>query len=203
MVKFSQNKKIAISAIAIFVISFSTMIFFLGGDVKMGGEGGTNVIGAEKENGTATVSKTGFSTDVSGNITVASTEFCKLLNQNCAGLIKQPIYKYVNKEDFSELSEVLGKLASSAQSVDSIGPIRVSADQSKEKLIILSAQSVQEGEGKIIGINFSVKDITDKVEGTDKNVQPDDKADTTKGTGKSWMDDQSDKLLLKLSFHYN
>lgn len=216
MVKFSQNKKIAISAIALFVISFSTMIFFLGGDVK----GAANVMGAGEHGGssagthsgaevsTTEVSKTGFSTDVSGNITVVGKEFCTLLNQNCADLIKQPIYKYVDKEDFSELAEVLGKVAESAQSIDSIGPIRVSAEQEKEKLIILSAKSIQNAEGKITGINFGVKDITDKVDGTNK---PEIKTETKEETKNEWLqgiypkikdiNTQSDTLMKKLTFN--
>lgn len=207
MVQFSQNKKIAISAIALFAISFSTMVFFLGGDVKMGSELEANVMGAgghsSSESKEQTVNANGFSTDVSGNITVAGKDFCKLLNQKCEDIIKQPIYKYVNKDDFSELSEVLGKLATSAQSIDSIGPIRVSANEDKEKMIILSAQSLQNSEGKITSLNFSVKDITDKVDGSSKK---------TDDANKAWMDaiypkikdinTQSDSLMKKLSFHY-
>lgn len=214
MVKFSQNKKIAISAIALFVISFSTMIFFLGGDVK----GAANVMGAGAHGGssagahgegtsTSEISRSGFSTDVSGNITIVGKDFCALLNQNCASLIKQPIYKYVNKEDFSELAEVLGKVAESAHSIDSIGPIRVSADQEKGKLIILSAKSIQNADGKITGINFGVKDITDKVDGTKTEVKPEAKEETKS----EWLDGiypkikdidtQSDRLMKKLTFN--
>lgn len=202
MVKFSQNKKIGISAVALFAVSISTMVFFLGGDVK----GGANVMGAggSDHGGSTEVAehvenKTGFSTDLSGNITVASKEFCKLLDRGCEEIIKQPIYKYVNKDDFLELSEVLGKLAVKVQSIDSIGPIRVSADQDKEKIIILSAQSLQGDEGKITGISFSVKDITDKVDGND-SVEP---------AQKLWIEEiypkikdiheQGDNLLVKLN----
>lgn len=208
MLKFSQNKKIAISAIALFVISFTTMTFFLGGDTS---HDGANVMGAggsghggETESTETTTNKTGFSTDISGNITVASEEFCRLLNKNCKEIVKQPIYKYVNKEDFSELSEVLGKLATTTKPIDSIGPIRISADQEKEKMIILSAQSVQNKEGKTTVINFSVKDITSKVDGKPNEV---------KENNKVWMDniypkikdmnEQGNKLLVKLSFNSN
>lgn len=215
MVKFSQNKKIAISAIALFVISFSTMIFFLGGDMK----GAANVMGAGEHGGTTSghggaeaaaseINKSGFSTDVSGNITIVGKDFCALLNQNCPDLIKQPIYKYVDKEDFSELSEVLGKVVESAQSIDSIGPIRVSADQEKGKLIILSAKSIQNAEGKITGINFNVKDITDKVDGTNKTDVKTEKKEDAKS---EWLEgiypkikdinSQSDTLMKKLSFN--
>lgn len=214
MVKFSQNKKIAISAIALFVVSFSTMIFFLGGDIK----GAANVMGAGEHGGgsghggaeavTAEINKSGFSTDVSGNITVVGKDFCVLLNQECPELIKQPIYKYVDKDDFSELSEVLGKVVESPQSIDSIGPIHVSADQEKEKLVILSAKSIQNAEGKITGINFNVKDITDKVDGTNKSGT---KTENKEDVKSEWIDgiypkikdinNQGDALMKKLSFN--
>lgn len=214
MVKFSQNKKIAISAIALFVVSFTTMTFFLGGGAS--GHGSVNVMssggsghgGGEEISTEAAVIKTGFSTDVSGNITIASKEFCKLLNKNCEEIIKQPIYKYVNKDDFSELSEVLGKLTSAAHTIDSIGPIKISAGQEKEKMIILSAQSVQSEEGKITVINFSVKDITDKVDG---KPAVEEKPAATEEAVDIWKDniypkikdvnEQGNKLLVKLSFN--
>lgn len=219
MVKFSQNKKIAISAIALFVISFTTMTFFLGGGTSEHGSanvmspGGSGHGGGDEALTESTVAKTGFSTDVSGNITVASNEFCKLLNKNCEEIIKQPIYKYVNKDDFSELSEVLGKLTSNAQTIDSIGPIKISADQGEEKMVILSAQSVQSEEEKITVINFSVKDITDKVDG--KPTTEEEPA-ATKEEEDLWeedlwkdhiyprikdMNEQGNKLLVKLSFN--
>lgn len=221
MLKYSQNKKIAISSIALFAISFSTMIFFLGGDI----EGAANVMGAGSHGGGSAgehggseavvneINKSGFSTDVSGNITAVGKDFCALLNQKCPDLIKQPIYKYVDKEDFSEMSEVLGKLVESSHSIDSIGPIRVSADQKKEKLIILSAKSVKNPEGKITGINFTVKDITDKVDGTEnKTDAKKTKSETEEGIKSEWMDSiypkiedvnkQGNKLLVKLSFNY-
>jgi PAS domain S-box-containing protein len=214
MVKFSQNKKIAISAIALFVVSFTTMTFFLGGGSS--GHGSANVMssggsehggGGESAN-EATVTKTGFSTDVSGNITMASKDFCKLLDKNCEEIIKQPIYKYVNKEDFSELAEVLGKESIAAMTIDSIGPIKISADQGEEKMIILSAQSVKDKEGKITVINFSVKDITDKVDG---KPAVEEKPAATQESEELWKDsiypkikdvnEQGNKLLVKLSFN--
>jgi hypothetical protein len=181
MLKVSQNKKIAVSAIALFAVSFSTMIFFLGGDLKIGSVGGANVMGAGSHGSTTETpeaegktpeNKMGFSTDLSGNITVLGEEFCELLNQNCEDIIKQPIYKYVNKSDFSELSKVLGELSHTTKSIDSIGPIKVSADEGEEKIIILSAKSEVGSDGKVSGINFSVKDITDKMDGSAKQAKP-------------------------------
>jgi PAS domain S-box-containing protein len=214
MVKFSQNKKIAISAIALFVVSITTMTFFLGGDSNIASEGGANVMGSGgsghggESSTEATVSKTGFSTDVSGNITAASKDFCKLLDKNCEEIIEQPIYKYVNKEDFSELSKVLGELASSAHTIDSIGPIKISADQGNERMIILSAQSVQNKEVKITGINFSVKDITDKVDGKPDTEEKPAAAEESEEVWKDSiypkikdMNEQGNKLLVKLSFN--
>jgi len=218
MQKISQNKKIAISAIALFVISLSTMIFFLGGDANVASEGGANVMGshggAEKEGGGSSIdiSKTGFSTDLSGNILVTSKEFCKLLGQKCEDIVKQPIYKYVDKDDFSEVAAVLGKLSVSEQTIDSIGPIRIGTDSNSMKIVILSAQSVKDHDGKMMGINFSVKDITDKVGGNGKKLENSNSTDDSEDAQKSWLDgiypkikdvnDQTDKLLVKLSYHY-
>ncbi len=209
MLEFSQNKKIAISAVAMFVVSLSTMVFFLGGNI----EGGADVLGANSSHNESesdvVENSFSFTTDVGGNITAASTDFCSLINKSCDLIVKKSLYKFVNKEDVSDLAAVFGKLAQKAQIIDSIGPIRVSGDVSKGKLVILKAQSMESDKGKnkkVENIKFWVKDITDKVDG-EKNVEA--KPSEESEEAQDWMQniypkiremhEQGNKLLVKIS----
>lgn len=212
MLPFSQNKKIAISALAMFIVSLSTTVFFLGGDIN----GGTNVLGTDSSHETVeekvVENSFNFTTDVGGNITAASADFCRLMNKSCDQVVKESLYKFVNKNDVSDLAAVFGKLAQKAQSIDSIGPIRISGDVSKGKLILLNARSSKgdkSKEEKVESIKFWVKDITDKVDasdGADSDLVPeseDEKPET-------WMEniypkikelnEQGNKLLVKISY---
>ncbi|MBI5754434.1 hypothetical protein HZA40_04800 [Candidatus Peregrinibacteria bacterium] len=197
MLNFSQNKKIAISAVALFAVSLTTMIFFLGGDVK----GGADVL----EAGSDGVDKVTFSTGVSGNITEASADFCRILNKNCAQIVKKSLYDYINKVDFPDFAATVGKLAQKAQNIEAIGPIRFKIDGANEKMFILNAQSVQDREGKVNSINFSVKDITNKVEDI-KNNNGGGEEDPTKSLMENLypkikdMGEQGSKLLVRLSY---
>lgn len=217
MLPFSQNKKIAISALAMFIVSLSTTVFFLGGDIK----GGTNVLGTDsshEEVEEKVVENTlNFTTDVGGNITAASEDFCRLVSKGCDQVIKKSLYKFVSKNDVSDLAAVFGKLAQKAQNIDSIGPIRISGDDSKGKLVILNAKSTngEEGKGeKVESIKFWVKDITDKVDGGEDGgvgeSEAEIKAPDESEKVKKWleniyprikeMNEQGNKLLVKISY---
>lgn len=206
MLNFSQNKKIAISAVALFAVSLTTMIFFLGGDINSG----ANVLGAEggsSHEETETnerVNEVTFSTDVSGNFIMTSRDFCRILNKNCDLIMKKSLYDYINKEDFADLAATFGKLAQKAQNIEGIGPIRFKGVGEKSKLLILNAQSSQDKDGKVNIINFLVKDITNKVDGIKEN-----EIETEEDSTESLMDnlypkikdmgEEGSKLLVRLS----
>lgn len=213
MSNLSQNKKIAISAVALFIVSFSTMLFFLGSEGMNPEHGGANVIEAENAGKHAEEVTDGgvtFVTDVEGVIKEADPGFCELIRKECVRLVGKKLFDYVNKEDLADLASVYGKLAQNGEKMDAIGPIRVLGGKN-EKLLLLSAEPIKDKEGKVLSIRFAVKDITEKVKGLDGEVgagEPDDSVKPEKP--KTWLerlypkiketDGEGTKLLVKISY---
>lgn len=217
MSKLSQNKKIAISAVSLFIVSFSTMLFFLSGgnlnpeDLKAGiSEGESQLEDQENQENTAQIKPKkavesskrdmGFVTDVEGVIQKANPGFCKLINEDCEELVGKKFFDLVNKDDLGELASIYVKLGQEGKKMDAIGPIRL-IDMEKNKLVLFSAFPVKDEAGKVVKIRFSARDITEKVEDLNKS---DEKIE------KSWMEkiypkikdlnEQGNKLLVKISY---
>lgn len=215
MSNLSQNKKIAISAVALFIVSFSTMLFFLGSEGMNPEHGGANVLEAEgKGEHIEVVASEGvtFVTDVEGVIKEADPAFCELIRKECVRLVGKRIFDYVNKEDLADLASVYGKLAQTGEKMDAIGPIRVLSGKN-EKLLLLSAEPLKSDDGKVLSIRFAVKDITEKVKGLDGEKieagEPDGSVKPEKP--KTWLerlypkiketDGEGTKLLVKISYN--
>lgn len=178
MNRFSQNNKIAISAIAVFLASFSLMLFFLGdkgGDLN---HGKTDVLQIEETNGESiqnidleatyreylgNMEDPIFVTDANGTFTFSSEDFCAMLGVRCQNLLNRKLFDFVNSEDLSVLIEKYTHLIQEPDQIDGIGPIRM-IRRNKEHLILLSAKPVTDKEGKVSEIVFAVKDITEQVE---------------------------------------
>lgn len=181
MNRFSQNNKIAISAIAVFLASFSLMLFFLG---DKGGElnhGKTDVLQIEgvEESGGKSIKNIDleatyreylgnmedpiFVTDANGTFTFSSEDFCAMLGVKCQNLLNRKLFDFVNSEDLSVLVEKYTHLLQEPDKIDGIGPIRI-IKRNKEHLVLLSAKPITDKEGKVSDIVFAVKDITEQVE---------------------------------------
>lgn len=178
MNRFSQNNKIAISAIAVFLASFSLMLFFLGDRGVELKHGKTDVLQIEETAGES-IQNIGleatyreylgnmedpiFVTDANGTFTFSSENFCAILGVKCQNLLNMKLFDFVNSEDLSILIEKYTHLIQEPDKIDGIGPIRM-IKRNKEHLILLSAKPVIDKEGKVSGIVFAVKDITEQVE---------------------------------------
>lgn len=181
MNKFSQNNKIAISAIAVFLASFSLMLFFLG---DKGGElthVKTDVLrieGIEEANGESiqnidleaayreylgNMEDPIFVTDADGTFIFSSENFCAILGTKCRNLLNRKFFDFVNAEDLPVLVEKYTHLIQEPDKIDGIGPIRM-IKKNKERLILLSAKPLTDEKGEFSGIIFAVKDITEQVD---------------------------------------
>lgn len=218
MPKISQNKKIALSAISLLIVSFSTMLFFLGSDGLNPEQVKTATLetGVHEESTPAEVPEgsaekvetdTEFVTDLEGIIKNADPGFCKLFKKGCDKLVGKKFFDLVNKEDVGELASIFVKLGQDGKKMDSIGPIRLSVGSDK-KLVILSAFPVKNEAGKVVKIKFSARDITEKAEGLGGDGGADDTAEEE--GKKNWMEkiypkirdlnEQGNKLLVKISY---
>lgn len=178
MNKFSQNNKIAISAIAVFLASFSLMLFFLG---DKGGELNhvkTDVLQIEETDGKSiqnidleaayreylgNMEDPIFVTDADGTFVFSSENFCAILGTKCRNLLNKKFFDFVNSEDLPVLVEEYTHLIQEPGKIDGIGPIRM-IKKNKERLILLSAKPLTDENGEFSGIIFAVKDITEQVD---------------------------------------
>lgn len=199
MPKFSQNKKIAISALALFTVSFSTMIFFLGEKINPSVK--TDVMEAGSVDSESVKTIEGgiqFKTDVEGVITEASDDFCKIFGTDCSAMIKNKFFNYVNREDMPEMASVYGKLAQNGQQMNTIGPIRVLGANKEEKFLLLNASPLLDAQGKVMSIKFTANDITNKVQDVSKPQSPQTGNDqiTTPivDQKKAWLDSMYPKI---------
>ncbi len=216
MPKLSQNKKIAISAVALFIVSFSTMLFFLGGEGINPDHGGANVLeaGNAGEHVEEVLSEgMTFVTDVEGIIKESNPAFCELIKKECVRLVGKKLFDYVNKEDLADLASVYGKLAQNGEKMDAIGPIRVLSGEN-EKLLLLSAQPLKDEKGKVLSIRFAVKDLSGKIKelngGVESNVSGESDKPDEPVKQKTWLerlypkiketDGEGTKLLVKISY---
>lgn len=180
MRKFSENNKIAISAIAVFIVSFSLMFTFLGDSDGQLVSVKTDVLEAESGHGGGESAETDqetdyrtvlenysdpiFVTNAEGVFKFASGSFCELISADCEKIIDKKFVNYVNAKDHADLIAVYTKIVQNGEKMDAIGPFRVSNGQD-EKLVLFSAKPKLDKDDKVVEIIFIAKDLTQQVQG--------------------------------------
>ena len=187
MTTLSQNKKIVIAAISIFIVSFSVMVFFLERTGDQFDHGQTDVLHnddnhteqieeqIENEIGPkianpyiARLKDPGtpfFVTNAEGDFKHISTEFCMLIGADCESIKDASLFDYVNSKDLPDLAANHSKLIQNGQDTEGIGPYRMPQfKDGKEILVILNAYFEVDKDGKVYEIIFEVNDITKQVE---------------------------------------
>lgn len=185
MTNISQSKKIAVAAIAIFLISFSMLLFFLKDFEPKGSTAHTDVLNATSNHQEAVVEEVVeeelpvylehlhedhadeldapiFVTNSEGEIEYANEYFCKLINSKCDSVKGNIIFDYVNTKDISDLAAAHGKLVHDGEETDGLGPFRMLKGKT-EILLLFTAEPLIGDDDKVAHIIYKVKDITEKV----------------------------------------
>ncbi|MEK7672351.1 MAG: hypothetical protein AAB373_00555 [Patescibacteria group bacterium] len=175
MTDINQNKKVMISALSVFAISFSMMLFLLGkgdvnnikSDVLGSGHSTSNEASQsheeEKQDSLLNQKEISFLTTSEGYIVEATDLFCEHLDVKCTSLENVKIFDLVHKDEVSDLAADYTKLVQGDEEVKGIGPYKIAFKNSK-KLFLFDATPVQEKD-KTTSVIFVVKDITEKAEG--------------------------------------
>ncbi len=175
MLKYlSQNKHVILVAVALFVVSMSTLLFFLGADPK----------GQQHE----------IKTDLLDSADVKSPKdiedrYRKLINNNedpvlalaldgtiefasrdaelkwgygKKNIVNQSIFVLLHPDDLPDFLGVFGKVLQTEHAVNTIGPYRVLGKNDEYRVIIGAAAPLIE-KGKIQKIIIAAKDITDEL----------------------------------------
>ena len=220
MTHLSQNKKIAFSALGLFLVSFVMMALFLknSGDL---GHGEANVLGAHEAGAEISVEgkpteKTDFAkligettdpvlvTNAEGKFEYANEKFCSMIAVKCAKFSGILFFDFVNSKDLSGFVSTHGKLFQTGIKIDGMGPYRLLKGKT-EIIVLLDAKPLLQ-DGKVFAVSLHVKDITDKVNelNKDKSNAPSPTTETPQ-ENKDWIEniypnlkEIKDSLELKL-----
>lgn len=165
MQKISQNRKVALSSMAVFVASFSFMLLFLGGSDTNLQSAKTDVLHSDSatSNHESTIDhdSINFITNSDGSFDEVSDKFCKTIARSCKLLVGAKSFDYISHEDLADFASIHAKLVQNGEKMDMIGPYRFISG-SRERLLILAADP-QKNKGKVTKIIFSATDLTDKM----------------------------------------
>ncbi|MFA6992247.1 MAG: PAS domain-containing protein [Candidatus Gracilibacteria bacterium] len=184
-----QNKKIAIAAISVFVVSLTTMTFFLSRDNGFengqanllhsgsgeSGHGKTDLSNAENSAEAAlenqyrkelgNIQEPIFALYASGKFKYASESFCELIKKDCDSLNGKLFYNFINSKDLPNLISALTEILAGKTEKHVIGPFRML--QGKQEIVVIFTALPVDGDQNDENIIFSVKDITEQVEDLD------------------------------------
>lgn len=202
MTFFTQNKKIAIAALAIFIVSFSVMLFFLDGNQLELENTHTNVLDSSHEEEVISFeepdnNEIAFVTDPEGSFIHTTNNFCRLLKLSCSEFEGKKYYDYINSNDLNDLILVQTKLVNDGNTIEAIGPYRMIQGKN-EILVLLSAEPILDKDGKVKFITYHIKDLTEQVENL-HNVDGVEEKDWTKilyPKIKNMSDDTESRLMV-------
>ncbi len=173
MLKYlSQNKHVILIAVALFVVSMSTLLFFLGSNTEtQQHEIKTDLLENSKVkslNDTEDYYRKLVNNHEDSILALAldgSIEFASLDTESKWGygkkdILNQSIFVLLHPDDLPDFLGVFGKVLQTEHSVNTMGPYRVRGKDSGYRIIIGLATPLME-KGKIQKIIITAKDITD------------------------------------------
>ncbi len=184
MITLSQNKKIAITAIALFLVSFVAMLFFLENNGEDSSHGQVNILEVGGHGGEIVVidpetmyreymggtENPVFVMNADGQIIFATDDCCDLLAVDCDDYVGKSFFEYINTKDLPEFVTSHLKLVQNPKLTEGMGPYRMVGEK-KEILVLFNAYPVVDAEGKVEEIVFSIKDITEQAEEMNKDAE--------------------------------
>lgn len=168
MAILSQNKKIAISAMAVFVISFTSMLFFLDAGKDLN-QTQADVLHSKPDDvgeyqQYAELETPVFVTNAEGKFEYVNDKFCSFVRANCERTGEMKIYDYVSEGGHAELASMYAKLLQGGKKIEGMGPVLISSGKKSEKLILLTGDPILDNKDRVQSIIFTVKDLTKQVE---------------------------------------
>lgn len=198
MAFLSQNKKIALSAISLFLLSLTSMVLFLsdlGGeyaktDVLGAGEDAHGVQVANAEAGyRAILSDTELPIlviDIEGKVVFASDDLCDLLQVSCKTFVHKLFFEYMNSKDLPQFFSTQGKVLKGLEKSEGIGPYRLLKGK-KEVLVLFDAALIKGLDKEEPLVALAVKDITSIAESINVKIEGEENQ-------KTWIEDLSSNV---------
>lgn len=179
----TQDRKIAIAVISIFLISFSVMMFFLqtGEEINMLNASTMHSTEAGESQDKAEASPKSleeapyFSISSDGKFTQASSGFLELLD--IRELQGESLYDFVHIKDLTKLFSHQTRVIQDKEKIEAVGPIRL-INGDNESIVLFTIIPIEQ-DHKVNELKFEVNDITAQVqEMTDDQTTPDENQKT-------------------------
>lgn len=197
MFYLSQNKKLLLCAVAIFVLSFTTILFFVKGPQWAKGDASQllgNILGAHEGHEGETGSKPAESGEAvseeefyrtlamnhddplivvktDGEFTFLSDSFLRVLGYAHEEFAIKDIFSLMHPDDAAPFMKAFTSLIRDGSDKANIGPYRFKTVHAEYRVFMSSAKVIHDPEGPISYIIMTSKDITDSVKGLNKEKE--------------------------------
>lgn len=164
MFKISQNNKIAISAVAVFIVSFTSMVMFLEDNVDPSTTQANTLHVAKDPHDFAEFDEDEtpvFITNVEGELLYNNDSFCKLMGGKCEKKKDESVFDYVKESNHDDLAKVYAKVLQNKEKLEALGPVVMSLNN-KESLVLLGAEPVLGRKDRVEYVVFRAKDLTEQ-----------------------------------------
>ncbi len=175
MLKYlNQNKHVILIAVALFVVSVSTLLFFLGAnpevqkhEVKADFLEGINVKSLQEDEShyrklTNNLEDPILVLALDGSIEFVSRDVESKWSYVKKDIVHQSFFVLLHPDDLPDFLGVFGKVLQTEQPVNTIGPYRIRAKNGEYRMIIgLAAPLIEKG--KVQKIVIAAKDITSEL----------------------------------------
>ncbi len=178
MANLSQNKKIAISVVLVFIISFAAMVLFLDGEShKKGGHMQANIFELSNfgddhkeesyidqiQNSYLNVSPVPMMlVNGASRVEYMNQSFCELMTAGCEKLKGRLVFDLVNVRDLPNIFSITNQLYRDGKKVEGAGPYRL-RNGDEEIVVMMNGRSILDEEGKVTHMLLSFRDITSMI----------------------------------------
>lgn len=177
----SQNKKIALSVVAMFFVSFASMLLFLRSNGSDTGHIQTEVLGADHTTSIELTEPSKWEeeiiykglideintpfvvTNVEGEMIFAESDYCELISTKCEYVEGKKIFDFINSRDLTDIFAHHTKMIQNRRSIKGMGPYRMLNDD-EEILVLMSAYPILDDKDEVEKIIYTVRDLTQKVQ---------------------------------------
>ena len=181
----SQNKKIAASALAIFMVSFSALLFFLSNADPQLGQGHTNVLGATEDvdhkkesafpfefvdenceeclEGKSSEDQNLFVISPEGNFLEVSETFCAFAGYECKILKGKSLFEYIDEKTLPKFTAYHSKTIQDGETRKGAGPYKFVTSGGETSLVLFDICPILGRKDKVEKIVIFIRDITETV----------------------------------------
>lgn len=173
MLPLNQSRKIALIAVALFMVSMGILFIFTQNNGLISGDLKTQLFGAESSKYENIVKNSADPVVVIGaenKISYVSPSFRDLLGYEDVDLNGVDFFNFVHPDDAGDVASLIAKISQEKTEMKNLGPYRIK-DKSGQYGVYMAGASVVSSENKVLQIIITMKDITKSVEDINKEKE--------------------------------